>query len=485
MAEDDISLSQTADDTDLLSTEDVIDKELSNVAEEKSLNVSLSSHTKEKSDKYMSDHRIVRRIVAEDPNYNLVIVPTLVNLCIKHCTENFVYNPRPLMYLNNEQKRQILDNLPANLPLKVTSHIIDDNSYWARCCHVKWPIIDVTRYDGSWKRAYFERLLEEMIETFVPGTTYAPYLNECVNYAAPYVQCLNIRQLLPPYKEPDLDNESDNESESDKANPTIEPVDHLDLTPILQKLTQLKELSLTYTIKDCGMNFEWSLFQFTITDCLTLSKAIQKHRCLKVFNLTNSHVNSEQCRMLATHLQNHPTLRYLNLSHNSIGQRGVRVLCKLITGNCQLKSLNLTNNHLKATSAVALAQALTQSTCQLEQLNLRLNKIEDEGGIALANALVENSSLKELNLAANDLHEETATHFGQMLTQNTTLTHLDLSNNQIGVVGSEKLQDGMDQNSTLIYFDLRFTGSSQEAEFAISQRIELNQKLLRQLEASE
>ncbi|CAH8497190.1 unnamed protein product [Schistosoma rodhaini] len=493
MAEDEKRDSQTPDDTDSTVNQQVVKKEIFtspvNIASkmqsempilDELINLKSPSKTKEKFENYTSDRRIMRRIVAEDPNYNLTIVPTLVDLCLKQCIENFEYNPIPFMYLNEKQKRQLLDCLPTNLSLKVTSHIIDDDLYWTRCCYAKWSIIDITYYDGSWKRAYFERFLEEIIETFVPGTTYTPHLHECVNYAAPYVQRLNIRQLLPPLKQKNkqkkLDDDSGTESESEQSNLSIQ-MDHLDLSPILEKLSNLKELNITYTVKDCGMNFEWSLYQFTLNDCLNLSKSIQQHSNLKVLNLINSHVSSEQCRLLATHLQNHSTLECLDLSHNSIGYRGIRALSKLLTGKCQLKSLNLTNNHLKSTSGLALAYALSQSDCLLVQLNLRMNKLQDDGGIALAKALIQNSTLKELNLAVNDLHENTATYFGHALTQNNTLTHLDLSNNQIGVAGSKKLQDGIDQNSSLIHLDLRFTGSSQEAEYAISQRIEMNQAM--------
>ncbi|VDO54983.1 unnamed protein product [Schistosoma margrebowiei] len=484
-------LQLTPDDTDAVVNQQVINKELVTLPENSKmqsgmplLNESIGrtspSQTKEKFGKYTSDHRIMRRIVAEDPNYNLTIVPPLADLCLKHCTENFEYNPIPFMYMNEKQKRRLLDTLPPNLSLKVISHIIDDNDpYWMRCCYAKWPIIDITQYDGSWKRAYFERLLEEIIETFIPGTTYTCRLKECVHYAAPYIQRLIIRQLLPPLKQTNkqtkLDDDSGTESELEQSHIPLQ-VDHLNLNSILEKLFNLNELSITYTIKDCGMNFEWSLFQFTINDCLNLSKAIQQHTHLKILNLIN-HVNSEQCRLLATHLQNHPTLECLNLSHNSIGYHGIRALSKLLTGKNHIKSLNLTNNHLKSTSGLALAYSLSQSDCHLVQLNLRMNKLQDDGGIALAKALIQNSTLKELNLAVNDLHENTATYFGHVLTQNSTLTHLDLSNNQIGVVGSKKLQDGMDQNSSLIHLDLRFTGSSQEAEYAISQRIEMNQAM--------
>ncbi|CAI2722480.1 unnamed protein product [Schistosoma spindalis] len=500
MAGDEEESSQTPDDTDAVVNQQVINKELVTLQENTPskmlsgmplLNESIGrispSQTKEKFEKYTSDHRIMRRIVAEDPNYNLTIVPTLVDLCLKHCTENFEYNPIPFMYMNKKQKRQLLDALPPNLSIKVISNIIDDHDpYWIRCCYAKWSIIDITQYDGSWKRAYFERLLEEIIETFIPGTTYLSHLDECIHYAAPYIQRLNIQQLLPPLKQKNkqtkLDDDSGTESELEQSNLSIQ-MDHLNFNLILNKLFHLNELTIIYTIKQCGMNFQWSLYQFTRNDCLNLSKAIQQHSYIKILNLINSHVNSEQCRLLAIHLQNHPTLKCLNLSHNSIGYHGIYALCKLLLIHKNyIQSLNLTNNHLKSSSGLLLAHALTQSNCHLIQLNLRMNKLQDNGGIAIAKALIQNSTLKELNLAVNDLHENTATYFGHVLTQNNTLTHLDLSNNQIGVVGSKKLQDGIEQNTSLIHLDLRFTGSSQEAEYAISQRIEMNQTMTYKLQ---
>ena len=31
-------------------------------------------------------------------------------------------------------------------------------------------------------------------------------------------------------------------------------------------------LFFSYSVRDCGMNFEWNLFQFTARDCLLLAK---------------------------------------------------------------------------------------------------------------------------------------------------------------------------------------------------------------------
>ncbi|VDP75249.1 unnamed protein product [Echinostoma caproni] len=395
-----------------------------------------------------------------------------------------VDNSKVISYLNGRQRRRLLDAIAPDLPLKVTSHVIGEDPYWRRCCHQRWAVVDLSRHGGSWKRAFFERMLEETLETFVPGHTYAPRLEECVSYAAPYVHRLHIRQLLPPLKQQPHDRGSDDGSDEESDSElSTEPqlVDHLDLGPVVSKLKHLEELAVSYTVKDCGMNFEWSMFQFTNHDCFSLAKAIEHHSAIRFLHITRSRMDSDRCRVLVDSIMDHPTLECLDLSHNFIGDRGARALSKLVaSSHSQLKTLNLADNRLQATGGLALAHSLTKKTCSLSQLNLRLNRLRDDGGIAIAKSLLRNSTLKELNLAANDLNENSAGYFAHVLAHNRTLTHLDLSNNQLGVAGSRKLQEGMVRNETLLYFDLRFTGGSQEAEYSICQQVEKNQDSLRQ-----
>ncbi|THD20446.1 T-complex-associated testis-expressed protein 1 [Fasciola hepatica] len=434
-------------------------------------------------EKFNNDTRVMRRIIAEDPAYNLDTVLPLTDLCLKHCIENFEYNSKVMSYLNGRQRRQLLDTLAPDLPLKVTSHVIGEDPYWRRCCNQRWAVVDLSRHGGLWKQAFFERMLEETLETFVPGYTYAPRLEECVSYAAPYVHRLHIRQLLPPLKPQPRGRGSDEGSDADSDSELSgEPqmVDHVELGPVVGKLKCLEELAVSYTVKDCGMNFEWSMFQFTNQDCIGLSKAIQNHSVIRILHITRSRMDSDRCRVLVDCVLDHPTLEFLDLSHNFIGDRGARALSKLISGRSKLKTLNLADNRLQATGGLALAHSLTKKSCLLLRLNLRLNRLRDDGGTAIAKSLLRNSCLKELNLAANDLNENAASYFAHVLAHNTTLTHLDLSNNQIGPAGSKKLQDGMSRNETLLHLDLRFTGGSQEAGYSICQQIERNQDNMRQ-----
>lgn len=66
---------------------------------------------------------------------------------------------------------------------------------------------------------YFENLLQEIIENFIPGRTDIVKLAEVWKLASGIIKRLHIRQMLPPVKEPtdDVDeNASDRESDSGK-----------------------------------------------------------------------------------------------------------------------------------------------------------------------------------------------------------------------------------------------------------------------------
>ena len=66
--------------------------------------------------------------------------------------------------------------------------------------------------------------------------------------------------------------------------------DHFDFNDIFKDLTELREFCVVYGVRDCGMNFEWNLFQFTARDCQQLSKCIATTKHLTSFTITRSKV---------------------------------------------------------------------------------------------------------------------------------------------------------------------------------------------------
>ncbi|KAM7538997.1 hypothetical protein Aperf_G00000056973 [Anoplocephala perfoliata] len=387
----------------------------------------------------------------------------------------------------------------------------------------RWPVVDVVHHGNSWKRAFFEKYLEQTIHEYVPGHTYPIWIDEALEFGAPYIQRIDVREMLPqlislPLMQskperavhqfilhtsnsddvsetvPNFDDDLgdallnvEGKFEDEEETEFTSQIDHLDLSRVIEKLDRLIHLSVQYRVRNVGLDFEWSQFQFTGRDCVSFSKAIKAHKTLRILELTNSRVDCQRCRVLVGHLLDHPTLTVLNLSHNVISDWGARALSKLINGRSRLECLDLADNRLNSEGAEVLSHALAKDSGTLMKLNLRLNRIGDPGGCSIAKArfsLLRNTTLRELNLAANSIGDPSINIFGQVLTHNSTLQKLDLSNNSITEVAlmllgeveeaGKKFQECIASNQSLIHLDLRFTGMPQVFEYTLQQNVEFN-----------
>ncbi|XP_019647867.1 PREDICTED: T-complex-associated testis-expressed protein 1-like [Branchiostoma belcheri] len=370
-----------------------------------------------------------------------------------------------------------LEKISTNIPLKVTAHLISDEGYWQRCCKARWEICDVSQYGGSWKRMYFERNLEHIIEHFVPERSNMDIVTDVLPLSGEYIKKLNIKQLLPPIKEETKRDDDTSETGSELGDGP--EVDHFEFGPVFEKLPHLEEFGVTYGVKDCGMNFEWNLFQFTTRDCLLLSKAVKSCKTLQKFHLCRSKVDDDKVRVLISHLLDHPSLIELDLSHNMIGDSGARAAGKLINRS-RIVKMNLCDNKIGAPGAQAIGHAVSKNTT-LKCLDLRLNRLGDDGGQAICRALLKNSTLTDLNIGSNNMTEPTASILSQVLTTNTTVRTINLSCNRVGPDGGKQLQEGMEENSTVLEMDLRLTEAGQESEYCINQILKKNREDDREL----
>ncbi|KAL4630540.1 T-complex-associated testis-expressed protein 1-like [Arapaima gigas] len=423
-----------------------------------------------------TEHRQLRRIIAEDTNWTLVLIPLLRDLCLQNIVKNFEDKPI-LNELLPTHKALVLEKLSPNLPLHITANLITDDNYWKRCCVERWGLSDVSTYGNSWKRMFFERHLENIIELFIPDVTNPQSVINLVPLCKNYVKRLRITQLLPPVKDIQRPEEADGSGSTREIRYDGPSIDHFDFGILLSKLTQLEELHVVYGVKGCGMNFEWNLFEFTHRDCQALAEALKSCKTLKVFKIHQSKVDDDKCRTLVSKLLHHPSLKDLSLAHNMIGDRGARAIGKLLNSS-KLEKLNICDNKIQGPGARAIAHALSTNT-MLVSLNLRLNQLGDDGGQAIAQALLTNETLENLHLGANEMTEPTATALSQVLVQNKTLKNINLSCNRLGVDGGEVLEEGMCHNTTLLECDIRLTEVSQECEYCLSKILQKNQNRAR------
>jgi len=419
---------------------------------------------------------ITRRIIAEDPKWTLSTVPLLTELMLKRIVQDFKKFPHLNDLPNAKQKKIVLKSLPVTLPLHITTNLIDDEDYWKRSCRDRWPLIlpNFERKE-TWKQVFFENHFKSIVEFYLPSTN-TNSIDEgerrinverpknmsdiigLAKLAKDYIFKLNIEQLLP-----NANNEINNE--------------HISFDELLPHLENLEELSLTYQVKNCGMNFEWGLFDFTENDCTKLAKGILSSKAnLTRIALTKSYLKCDLTRTFCAYMLKNDTLKELNLSRNEIGDRGARGVAKLAFTLPNLKSLKLGDNSIGNDGCKAIAAALSRDTCKLEELHLNSNAFNDEASSVLFMSLARNTILKKLNLAANQVGEISIQAFGQICTSACVLKWLNLSGNEFGVQVGRILQEGLEMNKSLEYIDIRLTGTGAENEYTIQNIVDTNRK---------
>lgn len=213
--------------------------------------------------------------------------------------------------------------------------------------------------------------------------------------------------------------------------PSVYPIDHIDLTPILLRLDFVEELDITYGMKSVETEFTWNMFKMSVVDCKRLGKAILPLKLLKIFRLHRCAVDDEKVRALAQNLIKHKTLAEIDLSHCLIGDQGALCIAKLMLTQPTIKKIVLANNKIADTGAVGIGFALLQDECcSLVHLDLRLNPLRHDGVMGIFRALVRGNKPEELNLSACQFEEETAIRLCQVLRfPSVPLKFLDVSCN--------------------------------------------------------
>ncbi|XP_033932206.1 dynein regulatory complex subunit 5 isoform X1 [Pseudochaenichthys georgianus] len=431
-----------------------------------------------------ADPRQLRRIIAEDPHWFLNTVPSLSNLCLQSIVNHF--EERPIWEdLSPVHKDFVQERLSTSMPLHVTANLIHDGVYWKRCCEKWGGIRDLTHYGNSWKRMFFEKHMENMIELFIPDVTEPKTFVKMVPLCKDYIKRLNISQLLPPVTEPQKEEEEEEEYGSELVieNEDGPSMDHFDFNIMLAKLTNLEEFHVVYRVKQCGLNFKCKMLEMTHRDCESLAKAVKSCKTLKILRLNLSHMEDTKCRLLVKYLLDHPSLRELDLSHNLIGDKGARAIGKLLNRS-SLETLNLCGNNIGGPGAKALAHALSMNSTLLS-LNLRLNRVRDEGGQAIGKALLNNNTLLLLHLGANEVTWPSAIALSKVLVQRSTLKSLNLSCNNLGVDGGKALEEAMSNNSSLTECDIRLTEVEEQSASFVNQVVWTNQSLEQRRHARE
>ncbi|KAI8815348.1 hypothetical protein BJ742DRAFT_670594 [Cladochytrium replicatum] len=406
-----------------------------------------------------------RRILAEDPQWNLAPVEKLSDACMRVIVKNFEQRPI-LRGIPQKYRERVLSSISVDLPLPIAGPLIpDDESYWRRRAAARFKNPEPARHGKSWKRLFFELHMRETIESFIPRSPFAcgAATRNLQRQPAQPVQSkmgadpLGIKQLedligfslsvlptsgawsitFPTAVATSGDGHTDAEdvargrealarliSDLRLASPFVQALnleqlrpsappegvqvkatdprpDHIDLLLLSAYLPHLTELSLVYGVRDCGINFDWKQFGMTLADAQSLSHTCLM-ACLRKLSIRMSGIDDDKCRLIAAALIENRSVSELDLSHNKIGDGGARGLAKVLaTAGSRLTQLNLANNRIGPLGAKSIGFALADPN---RGLNLRMNRIADTGGAELLTCLTRNVTLRTLDLSCNALN---------------------------------------------------------------------------------
>jgi len=362
---------------------------------------------------------------------------SLVNKCIRTIAVNFDKNPN-IDGLPEKLLPKLVDQLSLTLPVNISAAFIHSESYWKRCCieGKGWRNCQIAEHGLTWKQTFFEKFIEEELETFDPNVHDIDELRSKLEAAEDYVFNLTIKQLM----------------------------SHMDLSHIFSRLPNLSKLELTYGVKQIKMNYERSLFGMKISDADSLKQCIKTTDVLTTLMLPANLIDDDLLRQLMGGLINNSTITHLDFSHNKITNHGARLLAKLLGSRSVLTCLNLADNQIHAEGGKYLGRALRRNESLIE-LNLRLNRLTDNGGKALLQGLRDNGSLQLLNLSANSLAEQSADELSTLFQfPHSALAAIDLSNNELNEPEFSSIESSLSNNMSLTSLDLRNNRVSKESD---------------------
>lgn len=419
----------------------------------------------------------IRRIIAEDSKWNLAPVKTLSQLCVDVIVENF--EKRPILSpLSKKYKEIILNKISVDMPLEITTHLINEDFYWKRCAISKFKNCDVKKHHDSWKFLYFELLTQKLIEDYIPkvdksstediesdaedndvlvnqlfnkNDKNSEFVNRSMEYelekkieqdkmeekilsgteqekqffdklelVSDFVRELNIEQLHP--------------TEGLELKKTDPLPDHVNIKAILDRLKKVEKLSIYYGVKDCGLDFEWKYYGMTINDCVNLHDSLKNNNILSSLTISSSQIDDNRIRLLCKVLLDNTTLQYFDISHNNIADVGARAIAKLLTKETvNIKYLSLLNNQINEEGAHCIGRAICANK-KLETLIIGLNPLMDAGGYSILRGIYNNDTLKYIDMSACQLKNETVPVLSKLIKKNSPiLKTIIISSNNLGI----------------------------------------------------
>ena len=201
--------------------------------------------------------------------------------------------------------------------------------------------------------------------------------------------------------------------------------------------------------------------------------------CLRELRLAKNRLKDPAAVLLGNALSlNGSGLKVLDLSENGLTKLGVTPIGQAVgSRQCDIVELSLHNNGIEADAALALSQAVRQST-KLRHLHLGYNNLRDSGCVQLARAIPSAASLSTLELTANRIGAQGGQELAKALASpNCALQRLNLRHNNFDDDTFHAYGDVILRNKSLTQLFLGFMKPSQDVAVEMISTLRVNHTL--------
>ena len=294
----------------------------------------------------------------------------------------------------------IIEKTSESLPISITAPYIHHESYWKRACGIRWKNVRPEEHGWSWKQAYMETHVQELISK----SEDEEHLAAEILAAKYYLFFITVGQLP----------------------------SHINMRVLFLNAPTITSLAVTFGAKHLGSEYERAQFGMKLQDAANLCDCIKTSLCLTSLSLTCNLLDDDLIKLLSLGLIANKTITDLNLSHNRIGDSGAKKLAKYVFRTSVLIWLDISDNLISEEGARYFSQALRNNK-SLESFNIKHNRLSDKAGARLLHGLEHNESLLSLNLSANQLSSLSISKLCDLLLpeSSSAIRELDISCNML------------------------------------------------------
>ncbi|XP_076681763.1 dynein regulatory complex subunit 5 isoform X2 [Andrena cerasifolii] len=110
-----------------------------------------------------------RSIRSEDAFWDEGRLPSLRTLALRAIAAAWKDNPILDELSTCEDRFELIEILPTDLPFELTIKVIEDEHYWKRCSKDRWTNNDPADHGDSWRQRYCEGRIAEYLESLEPS----------------------------------------------------------------------------------------------------------------------------------------------------------------------------------------------------------------------------------------------------------------------------------------------------------------------------